>query len=192
MHFSIVTPTIARQSLILLCQTLDVQTYQDYEHLIVVDIPFGELTEEQKTILHKAMNNNERRQLYFCEKRHRNTGNSCRRSVAPLMKGEYAFYIDDDDYFAGPDVLETLSKIKEDWAIFPVMLQGRRIYSDPPQLCNISTGGFMHRKGLAVWPDGDVYEADWAIVTQLLGKYNYKALPEFVTVIHPVDHFGRP
>src|ERR1700690_2991286 len=91
-RLSIVTPTILRSTLKRLCESIDRQTNQDFEHILVVDIPFKELTEEQKNNLpYRSVN----RQAFFCDKRHMNYGNTCRNLITPKLKGDYVLYIDD-------------------------------------------------------------------------------------------------
>lgn len=190
MRLSIITPSIARSSLVKLCETIDNQTDQDFEHIIMVDIPIKELTDEQKVRLSKFYGRPNRK-LFFCEQRHFHCGNTCRRNACKFAKGDYIFYIDDDDYFADNGVFDTLQAVDKDWAIFPMMLNGQRLYADPPQGCQISTGNFMHRRGFVTWPDTTVYESDWAIVSEMMKKAPWQSFPNWrPLVIHPKHNVG--
>jgi glycosyltransferase involved in cell wall biosynthesis len=190
MRLSIITPSIARSSLVKLCQTIDEQTDQDYEHIIMVDVPIKELADEQKICLAQFYGKSNRKLLY-CEKRHYQCGNTCRHNACDIAKGDYIFYIDDDDYFADNDVFKTLREVDKDWAIFPMLLNGRVLFTNPPQGCQISTGNFMHRRGFVTWPDTSVYESDWMIVEQMLQKAPYQVLNTRPLVIHPQHNVGR-
>ena len=43
MHFSIITPTIGRDTLLRTCETIDRQTCADWEHLVIFDGPEQEV-----------------------------------------------------------------------------------------------------------------------------------------------------
>jgi hypothetical protein len=167
MKFSVVTATIVRPTLEKLCQSIDTQLCQDYEHVIVVDIPFKELTKEQKSRLEAIARSGDNRVVGFCNKRHMNYGNTCRHLVAPKLEGEYVIYMDDDDYFADNEVLQTLSTVKAEWCVFPIMRYGSVYLQLPPASCSTGNAMFMHRRSLAVYPDVNIYESDGVLVEEL-------------------------
>lgn len=189
-RYSIVTPSIARSTLPRLCESIDNQNVDSYEHLIIVDIPVNELDDKQLMIIASLSRKN--RQVHFCDIRHMHCGNTCRHNMTKRAKGDYIFYIDDDDFLADQHVLETLDSITADWAIFPVSTCGRTIYSDPPGMCQTTTGGFLLKRGLIDWPDVPNYETDGMIVTELMTRQvPYQAIPGRSLTIHPVWNMGR-
>lgn len=190
-RLSVITPTILRPSLERLCLNVDRQTNQDYEHLIVVDIPCEQVTVDQKIFLEKLAAGRPNRKLFFCKKRHMNYGNTCRHQITPLASGDYMFYIDDDDDLMDDKVFESLAQVKKDVVIFPMMLYGRYFFYDPPGVTRGGTGGFAHRRGIGVWPDSDVYETDGYFLTDLAGKFPYEVIKDRALVTHPSQGKGR-
>ncbi len=189
-RLSIITPTICRSSLERLCQSIDSQTDQDFEHIVMVDVPYESLSQAQAIELDK-LRLHPKREIHICSESHKNCGNTCRHNACQFAKGDYIFYIDDDDYFADRDVFRTLRGVDKEWAIFPMMLNGQRFLSVPPQGCQISTGNFMHRRGFAEWPDIPNYESDWAIVSDMMQKAPYQFLNCRPLVIHPQHNRGE-
>jgi len=51
MRYTIVTPTICRQSLLRLCESIDSQTQSDWEHLVVIDTPRDNMKRNQRQII---------------------------------------------------------------------------------------------------------------------------------------------
>jgi len=191
MRYSIVTPSILRSTLARLCQSLDTQTCQDFEHIVIVDIPLRELTPDQLVYVGR-MNHSNNRKFYFCDQRHMNTGNTCRHNATKIAQGDYIYYIDDDDLFADDRVLETLRQVTADWAIFPVNVCGRSFYSDPPGMCRTTTGGFLLKRGLIDWPDVKNYETDGMIVDELMRRgVPYQTITERCMALHPVWNVGK-
>jgi len=189
--FSIVTATIVRRTLERLCQSLDTQTCQDYEHVIVVDIPFKDLNEQQKLRLENIARSGDNRVMSFCRRRHQNYGNTCRNFVSSTLKGEYVLIMDDDDYFADNEVLSTLSSVKSDWAIFPIMRYGAPYLFVPPASCRTGNAMFMYKRSLAVYPDVNVYESDGVLVEELKKKAPYEVLHCRPLTVMEVSNYGR-
>jgi glycosyltransferase involved in cell wall biosynthesis len=179
-RYSIVTPTILRPSLLRLCASIAKQTEKDWEHLIVVDSPYEQLTPEQFDVFKVVAQSD--RAVYlkttfsFCNKRHNNYGHTCRHNAWELVKGEYIFYVDDDDYFAYEGVLTALNLVTKPWAIFPVMHYGSYFFNDPPGMCKTGTGMFIHKPFTGHWPDSDEYEADGRFIEKLKETYEYDSL----------------
>lgn len=180
-RYSIVTPTILRPSLRRLCESIDAQTEKDYEHVVIVDMPFMSVNDEQGELL-QSIAQDPRRVIYHCVRRHNNYGHTCRHNVHRVLIGEYVFYVDDDDYLADDNVLTTLNMVHKDWAIFPVMHYGSYFFNDPPGLCKTGTGMFIHKKEIGRWPDDNSYEADGHFV-ETLRNYPYDALSVVPMVI---------
>jgi len=191
MRYSIVTPTIIRPSLEKLCQTVDNQSDKDYEHILIVDMPFKEfVADEERRNRLSSIPANLQRKFFYCDKRHMNYGHTCRHNIAPLLRGDYVLYVDDDDYLADNDVLRTLQAVTKDWAIFPIRRYGSLYFQNPPGLCKTGTGMFIHKRELGVWPDRNEYEADGHFVEELIKKAPYEVLNTRPLVIMEVSSRG--
>jgi glycosyltransferase involved in cell wall biosynthesis len=189
--FSIVTATIVRSTLERLCQSLDSQLCQDYEHIVVVDIPFKELTAAQKLRLENIVRGGDNRVVSFCQKRHQNYGNTCRHNVSPKLKGEYVLIMDDDDYFADNEVLNTLKDVKADWAVFPIMRYGSPYLFLPPASCRTGNAMFVYKSKLALYPDVNIYESDGVLVEELKTKAAYEVLKCRPLTVMELSHHGQ-
>jgi glycosyltransferase involved in cell wall biosynthesis len=158
MKLSIITPTIARPSLARCRESVQSQTFTDWEHIVVVDSP-----------------------------RSNNFGNTPRHNGWREATGDWVFYLDDDNYLAHPnalrDVAEALEGIQEQWAIFPIMRHGSRFFNDPPGLCMTDTANMVIRREIARWPNIPDYTADGILCEQLRTKYPYAAFPNVSPIV---------
>lgn len=189
MRYTIVTPTICRQSLVRLCESIDKQTQKDWEHLVVIDMPRESMNAEQRAVL-RTITTSANRSLWHCEEKHKNFGHTCRYNIWEQVKGRYIFYIDDDDYLADADVLRELDTVTEPWAVFPILRRGARFFNLPPACGGTGTGMFIHKKEIGRWPNIDAYEADGKFVEELVKNYSYQALDVRPLVIQPVSSGG--
>jgi glycosyl transferase family 2 len=188
---SIVTATIVRPTLEKLCHSIDTQICQDYEHVVVVDIPFKDLNIEQRFRLETLVRSSDNRIVTFCSKRHQNYGNTCRHLVAQKLKGEYVLYMDDDDYFADNEVLTTLSTVKSDWAVFPIMRYGGYYLRLPPASCSTGNAMFIHKRSLAVYPDTHIYESDGMLIEELKKLAPYEVMQCRPLTVMEKSNYGR-
>lgn len=189
MRYSIVTPTICRQSLLRLCESIDDQTQRDWEHLVVIDMPRDHLTRRQRNILGRIPERLNRI-FFYCDRRHKNYGHTCRHQVWEQAKGDYILYIDDDDYLADGDVLKELDCVIQPWGVFPILRHGQTLFNLPPRLRGTGTGMFMHKKDIGRWPDSDSYEADGSFVEELKRRYQYQVVGSRPLVVQPGSSFG--
>jgi hypothetical protein len=191
MRYTLITPTICRESLLRLCRSIDTQTESDWEHLVVIDTPRDKLTRDQEKIVTSTPLPPRGKRLFsYCERKHRNYGHTCRHEVWKHAKGDYILYIDDDDYLAHEDALRVLDSVVEPWAVFPVLRHGRLFFHLPPGTAKTGTGMFIHKREIGRWPDSDAYEADGLFVESLLQKYRYQVLRCPPLVIQPKSSFG--
>ena len=174
MRYTVITPTLCRESLIRACESLDAQTNGDWQHLISVDVPL--VVDARARSVIDRVKKDPRRQIIRCGKQHRNFGNTCRHNLQALAQGDYLLYLDDDNAYANSRVLETLQSVTKDWAIFPMLRVGVRWLVEPPGYCKTDAGQIMHRRGLVRWPDNAKYAADGAMVEALL-KFPYEVVP---------------
>lgn len=186
MRYTLITPTLLRPSLERLCASIDAQTCRDWEHLIAVDT-------ETNAAAHRllARIKHAQRKISQCPRPHRNYGNTCRHSACLRAQGDYIFYLDDDNYLADPNVLRDLESVTAPWAIFPILLQGRPFFSDPPGFRRTDTANLIVRRELGTWPDVPDYEADGILVERLLQNHSYESLStRRPLVVMPRNNFG--
>jgi hypothetical protein len=165
--FSIITPTIGRESLVRACRSVDAQTFTDWEHFVMVDSEF-------RTVPEALLN--PRRIVKRCRTFHGNWGNTCRHLIWTRLHGEYVYALDDDNYLADTDVLKDLASVTEPWAIFPILRYGEPFFHDPPGLGRTDTGSFIVRRELGPWPDSPRYDADGVFVEHLRAHHRYASL----------------
>jgi len=189
LRYTIVTPTICRQSLLRLCGSIDSQTQSDWEHLIVVDMPHDTLTKGQRQVI-TSIPSKQNRSYFYCDRRHSNYGHTCRHQVWEHARGDYILYVDDDDYFADRDALGVLDSVTEPWAVFPILRHGKVFFHLPPRSGKTGTGMFMHKREIGRWPNLDSYEADGSFVEKLKQRYKYQAVGCRPVVVQPKSSFG--
>lgn len=190
MRYSLLTPTIIRNALKRLCDSIDMQTNTDYEHIVIIDCP---LTDFKKEIL-ASISPNPRRRFITCTTPHvKDFGNAARRQGFDLAKGEYILQIDDDDYYADAEVFNTLKCVTKTWAVFPVLAYGNRCHPPKPGLGLTGSAMFMYRRDTGMkFPDNTSYSADGQLVEMLKAKFEYQSLDDSrELVIYPQGNRGR-
>jgi glycosyltransferase involved in cell wall biosynthesis len=189
-RYSILTPTLCRPTLKRLCDSIDKQSTRSWEHIIMVDVPENELTVADQELL-KSVKHPQRR-IYFCDRRHKNFGNTCRRTAFQYATGEYMCQIDDDDFYADNDALKTLECVTETWAIYPVLARGKRCHRNPPGIGQTGSAMFIYRRDTGIkFSDNDHYAADGEVVEELKKSYKYQSLDrERELVIYPWANHG--
>lgn len=192
MRYSILTPTLIRPTLKRLCDSIDIQTNGDYEHIVIIDCV---VTPEKKAILDGIVPN-PRRKFITCSEagRHpKDFGNKARREGYDIAQGEYILQIDDDDYYADAGVFETLTCVVEKWAVFPVLARGIRCHPPKPALGQTGSAMFMYRRDTGMkFPDNLDYSADGQLVEQLKKNFPYQSLDDSrELVIYPQANEGR-
>jgi hypothetical protein len=174
MRYSIITPTLCRESLLRACESVDIQTDGDFEHLIAIDVPL--LIDKRARDVIARVKKDPRRKLIRCGKQHRNFGNSCRHNLQAQAQGDYLLYLDDDNFWADANVLKTLNEVTEQWAIFTMLRVGVERLDIPPGFGKTDAGQIIHRRGLTRWPDNNKYAADGEMIDDLISKAPYQVL----------------
>lgn len=176
MKFTIITPTLQRESLLDMCQSLNAQTHTDWEHIVQIDSDkidaelMGKIADPQ-------------RHIYCCGKKHNNGGNSCRVLALQKAKGDYIWFGDDDNTLADPFALERMAEAlesanKPQWALFPIIRMGGIFYTNPPRSCHVDTMNIVLRWDIAYWPETDAYGTDGILVDDLMARgVPYAAFP---------------
>lgn len=175
--FTIITPTLQRPSLRATCESVDNQTFQDFEHIVVVDGPATQLE-----LLVDIMAPN--RSVYISGESYRDGGNTPRNLAWQWAKGDWVIYLDDDNVFADDEILadiaDALNDRKEKWAVFPITRLGGKFFSDPPRNCHTDTLNMIFRREVAEWPITDAYGTDGIMIDRLIGAgVPYVAFPNF-------------
>jgi glycosyltransferase involved in cell wall biosynthesis len=189
MRYSILTPTLCRPTLKRLCDSIDMQSNDSWEHIIVVDC---DLTPVKQAVI-QSITAHPQRRFVRCSKKHpKDFGNAARREAYDLASGDYICQIDDDDYYADKDVLKRLECVTETWAIYPVLARLKRCHRNPPGIGLTGSAMFLYRRDTGIkFPDNDHYSADGEVVEELKKKYKYQSLDrERELVIYPWANHG--
>ena len=163
MRYTIITPTILRDSLIRCCESVDRQTSTDWQHLVMVD------TEISNDVLPRI--HHPQRTIIRCERPHDNWGHTCRNRAWTLAKGDYLYYLDDDNYLADERVLKDLDHVISPWALLPILRHGKRFFHNPPGKREADTGSILVRRDLGPWPDSPDYDADGQYIESLVKQH---------------------
>lgn len=191
-RYSIITPTIARPSLLKTAESLLIQTNEDWEWLISVDTPL--ITQPKKKALIDSLPNKDSRiKITRCGVRHGFYGNRCRNLAFDRVQGTYIIYVDDDDYLSDDRVFETLEQVTASWAIWPVVRCGEYWFNDPPGMCKTGSGHFMYRRDTGLrYPANENYSADGELVEALKAAYPYQSLArERPLLVYPQRGLGK-
>lgn len=188
LKFSIITPTVQRDSLVKNCQSIDEQHHLEWEHIVVIDS--AELNDELIFSLAHP-----KRKFIQCDKPHRNSGNTCRHNGWDHASGDYTYYLDDDNYLYSPNTLRIMSQALEEynrpaWGLFPILRHGSIFFFDPPQPCYFDTGNAVVHNDYSQWPDIPDYASD-AVWLQQFKDLPYQAFSNFEPVmVMPGTSFG--
>ena len=189
MIFSIITPTVERESLVKCCKSIDEQSLLgSWEHVIAVDKP--EINREfMERFAHPQ------RFMFSCGKSYRNGGNTPRHLAWNYASGGWLVMLDDDNVLADRHILADLATalegVQEQWCLFPILRHGLPFYFDPPVPNYFDTANAVVRREIGRWPDIDDYASDGVWVNALREKYPYRAFPTFrPIVVMPTSSFG--
>lgn len=177
MKFSIITPTILRDSLVETCKSIDMQDYKDWEHIVMID------TSALRPDLTDKIRHPNRR-TYRCESPHKNYGNTCRHNAYLKCRGDYIIYIDDDDVFLSGAFRKIVNEIKEkrpNAAVFPAIRYGEKFFNLPPASCMTVTGQYIHK------PIINGKKVQWPRVAT--GNMNYLVDGKFIESIKKLTEF---
>jgi glycosyltransferase involved in cell wall biosynthesis len=186
--FTIITPTVQRESLRRCCESVAIQTHEDREHIIVIDGP------ELKVPLLEGCFYPKQRWI-ATGKAYRNGGNTPRHIAWDYATGDWIYYLDCDNYLADPNALSELASslegVEEQWALVPIFRHGSLFFFDPPQPCYFDTGNAVARRAIAQWPNIDGYASDAVWLMDTLLKHPYKAFPKANPImVMPTTSFG--
>jgi len=183
--FTIITPSLQRESLVRCCETVNQQTLFSWQHIVQVDAA------ELDTALMERIKHPQR-EIYCCGERHGHFGNHCRHIAWEKATGLYCIYLDDDNTLAHINVLLDIINALHgsgypQWACFPILRHGSTFFYDPPRLCFVDTLNIVVKREIGRWPDIEAREADGHWVDALRERYPYKAFP-LATPIGIMEH----
>jgi glycosyltransferase involved in cell wall biosynthesis len=176
MRYSIITPSLGRDTLLRLCQSIDQQSCADWEHIVMIDSADAEhllysIRHPQRTVVH-------------CSNTYRDWGNTCRREAWDLSSGEYLLYIDDDNYYADMEVLETLLSATQPVVLFPLLHRGSIELPIPIRVGRSDSNALMVKREIGQWPAGGGHETDGIFIQQLTSNHSYELLTNRALVVY--------
>lgn len=189
--FTIITPTVLRPSLYKACKRLEGQSYDNWEHIVMIDIPGAPVPTWLK---------HPKRKIFHCDRAHKNVGNTCRHNAFPHITGDYVLYLDDDNFYHKRSLALLADAImraykEPHWGIFPMIRLRQHFFNVPPGKNMTDTGQFFHRplihgqeiKYLAI----DDYAADGELVEKLNSICDPLIVDPKIPLINmPVRSFG--
>lgn len=193
--FTIITPTIGRTTLYKTIESIQNQTYTNFQHIILADgqrelgnAGFTRTLYIQNDIKLRIYDKGEI-ELIFTHNTN-NFGNTQRHIAWYLAQGDYILYLDDDDYYSDPTALEQIANAleKDDYPellVFPALRQGQVFFNLPPGFCRTVSCQYAHKvkdkEGNPIqWPNtyegNQDYGIDSNFVQSLNDKYGFVAL----------------
>jgi len=190
MKFSIITPTLNRQSLIACCESINAQTFSGWQHVIAVDC--ADYDEElMAQIAHPQ------RVVFKCPHPHRNWANTCRHDAWEYATNDFLVHVDDDNVLSSSNILEKMSALLEaagnpPFAIFPIFRHGSIFYNYPPAVCMTDTGNLVPRRDVGRWLDIPDATSDGILGEKLYKEYGCVGFEKSRPIIFmPESNVGR-
>lgn len=173
--FSIITPTIQRQSLIRCCRSVNEQSYAHWQHVVAVDS-----AEMNSSLIDRIVH--PQRTIFVCGQRFGHYGNHARWMAWEKATKDYLLALDDDNALFHPDALADIADCLvvaqlPAFAIFPIHRHGCVFFSDPPGMCQTDSANLVIRRELGRWPDVPLREADGLLAEQLKQHYQWAGFP---------------
>lgn len=187
--FSLITPTLQRESLIRCCESVNNQSFTQWEQIVFIDA-----VKMDSDLMDKIRH--PQRTVMCMGKRYADFGNTPRNLAWKFATGEWLWHCDDDNFAADDNVLKDVAEILEPlspeigWTAFPIMRHGQRFIGDPPRSCHADTMNILARREIGQWPSGPEYTMDGIWIDALREKYPYQAFPNF-RPIGIMEHSGR-
>lgn len=185
MRYTIITPTLLRDTLHRLCESIERQTYSDWQHVVVVDV--NPLLVDESMI---DQIEHPQRLMLLCGQAHRDSGNTCRRNGWDYAQGDYVFYIDDDNYFADDDVLETLRFVTQPVALFPLLFMGEQGPVEPVSVGSSDGNQLLVRRDIGRWPNLKGTDTDGIFIRDLTDAFPYDVYEERPLVVYEYARHG--
>jgi hypothetical protein len=167
--FTILTPTLQRESLVACCESVNSQTLTSWQHVVMVDCADYDVGLMAR-IAHPQ------RVIVKCEKPHRNWANSCRHNAWKYATGETEIFLDDDNCLLDSTTLQEVHDHLEkrgfpNFAIFPIFRHGSVFYNYPPAICMTDTGNIVVKREIGRWLDVPDATSDGMLAEKLFKEY---------------------
>ncbi len=182
--WSIISPTLQRESLITTCRSIDRQTFTSWQHVVALDCSPEDINQPLIDQLQHPQ-----REFFCCGQRFNNFGNTPRHMAWEKATGIWQLIVDDDNTIKDNRILETVAKALEtagrpDWAVFPIYRHGQIFFNDPPGLCQSDTANIVVKREIGRWPDGPEYTMDGIWIEALKVSHpNYKTFPNHRPIV---------
>lgn len=150
MKYTVITPTLGRQSLEKTCASIDIQT-ADIEHILMYD---GFSTDTRFIELKKKYEAAHRK-IYATEKQCNDYGHTPRNMAWEYATGDYITYQDDDDYYADNAfvMLDVLIATREKmlgkyptFVVFPALRMGVKFFYSPASHGRTVSTQYLHKR----------------------------------------------
>ena len=183
MRYTIITPSLARPSLVKLCVSIDNQSNKYWEHIVALDAMPA--TEAQAAAIRAVMH--PQRRILVRPGYEGHGGNHHRHALHELAQGDYILYWDDDNYVIDDLVLEALEVVTKPWAIYPLLFQCKDYYLQFPLRVGGCDGNqIMVRRDSVPYPDLPGYDTDGVYIKQLEASYpDYDIINARPLVVYP-------
>jgi glycosyltransferase involved in cell wall biosynthesis len=189
MRFSIISPTLQRESLVACCESVNSQSHRNWQHLVIADVEALDL-DLMARIRHPQ------RIILKCPYPHRNWANTCRHNAWEYANGDYVVHLDDDNTLADPHILrdmdDALDFCAPAFAVFPILRHASIFYSHPPRICHVDTGNLVLRRDIGRWPDIPDATSDGILAERLHAQYGSLGFRLFrPIIIMPKSNVGK-
>jgi len=181
--FSIITPSLQRESLLQCCQSVTIQQYVDWQHIVALDCASEDINHNLLGLIQHPQ-----RIVLCCGQKFGNYGNHARWVAWEKATGDVCLFLDDDNTMCSNHALFDIATALEsaglpDFAIFPIHRHGRVFFNDPPGMCMTDSANVVVKREIGRWPDIEAREADGHLVDALKAKYSYVAFPNVDPII---------
>ncbi len=183
-RYTIITPTLLRETLPRLCRSIEEQTDPSWQHIVMVDT-----RKRDETMLRSIQH--PQRLIIHCERPHKDTGNTCRRAAWEVADGDYLLYIDDDNFFHDPLVFETLRFVTEPVALFPLLFQGEQGPVTPFKIGASDGNQLLVKREIGRWPDLKTNDVDGIFILDLTTNHPYELYEERPLVVYEYARHGQ-
>lgn len=183
MKFSIITASIQRESLVKCCESVDRQTFADWEHLIWVD-------KEVDWISAQELNG---KRFYFSDGRHGDYGNTPRNRAWLRATGDWVIVLDDDNFFLRPDALSIIARTLNKSVgvnIYPILRFGHEFSGVPPKVCHVDSANAVFRRDVGPWPIGPEYTMDGIFIERVANEHGWSSHSTAPLISVPVQGKG--
>lgn len=203
---SVVTSTWQRPQTLreFACDAVDNQTYQNLEHVVVIDGTTDQATVDMLDDLGYSYGPSKRRMVILGRNWSTYSGDggfgaTCRLVGSWMAAGEFIAYLDDDAYYEPTHIAEMVATFEPETMFVTTACHGPGFLATPgppPGLNRTDTSAIVHRaivlrEAGGFHPDG--YTGDGNMVERWLAKGLTWKFKESLTVSHPAGHNnGRP